>query len=515
MTSDRHDMRSSLDRLIARPDRAVLVLCAAQILFWTLAPILSHRAPPLDMVEMYAYGHEGVVATYKNPNLPGLILDATRRLTGGAIWPAYVIAQLFVATAFVCVYALGRDLLGNARALAGTLLLTGIYFYSWRTPQLNNNLTQVPLWAGVCLALWRATTSGRLRWWLALGVVSGLVLWAEYSAVSVLVAALVWMVADREARRSFRTAGPWVALAVFAVVVAPQIHFLIESDFLPLQYLDQLTHDDDAEGPIVFVGAQLGMHVVMFIMAGVAGLYGAGAGRRDPGEARAREFLTIMGLGPVAVVVGVALATGQHLKDLSGMPMFNLSGLLLLAWFPGRFDAVSLRRLARFAAVLLVVVPLGYVALQWTEPWTTGDAHRVHWPHRAIAEELTGIYERETGRPPRIVAGPVWDAGVVALGSRADLSVFIDADPSKSPWIAPEDVARHGVLVVWTAWEKPPERVLRFIGDAPIRSLDFSWSSNEDAPPIRLAYVIIPPYPPAIGFGPDDSSARSANGREH
>ena len=493
MTTAARESKGWFAGLIERPDRAILVFCAAQLLFWTLAPLLSHQCPPLDVVEMYAWGHEGVVATFKHPNLPGLVLDASRRLTGGAIWPAYVASQLFVVATFLCVYALGRDLLGGPRALAGTLLLTGIYFYSWRTPQLNNNLSQVPLWAGVCLALWRATESGRLRWWLALGVFGGLTIWAKYSAPIVLVVALLWLLADPKARRSLLTPGPWVALVVFAVVVAPQVVYLVRNDYLPLRYAAERVHVRGAEGPVIWVGAQIGMHFMMLIMAGVAGLYGAGAGGRDPGEARARRYLTVMGLGPFALVVLAALATGQQLKDLWGMPMFNLSGLLLLAWFPGRFDASALLRVARFAAVLLVVVPLGYATVNWTEGWTTGDFKRIHWPHRAIASELIGAYARETGRRPRIVAGPIWEAGVLALGSREDLSVFIGADPVKSPWIAAGDIDRHGALVVWWVWEKPSDRVLRLTEGHTVRKIDFSWTSNESAPKITLAYAIIPP----------------------
>src|SRR5262245_27262719 len=177
-----------------RPERGLAALMAAQIAFWTLAPALSHEAPPLDVVEMYVWGREHVVATFKHPNLPGLVLEATRLLTFGQTgWPAYLVSQVFIAITFCAVFMLGRDLMDGPRALAGTLLLTGVYFFSWVTPEFNHNVAQMPLWALVMLYLWRATTSGKALDWLLLGVFAGLSLWAKYSSAILLVVAAIWI----------------------------------------------------------------------------------------------------------------------------------------------------------------------------------------------------------------------------------------------------------------------------------------------------------------------------------
>ena len=150
----------TLTSLLERPERGLLALVLAQIMFWTLAPALSHTAPPLDVVEMYAWGREWVVATFKHPNLPGLVLEPLRLLLGQAGWTAYLVSQIFIAATFSTVFALGRDIMDAPRALAGTLMLTGVYFFSWVTPEFNHNVAQMPLWALTMLFLWRATTNG-------------------------------------------------------------------------------------------------------------------------------------------------------------------------------------------------------------------------------------------------------------------------------------------------------------------------------------------------------------------
>ena len=44
-----------------------------QVLCWTLAPLLTNNAPPLDVVENTVWGTERVIATYKNPALSSLL----------------------------------------------------------------------------------------------------------------------------------------------------------------------------------------------------------------------------------------------------------------------------------------------------------------------------------------------------------------------------------------------------------------------------------------------------------
>ncbi|MCY4230430.1 MAG: glycosyltransferase family 39 protein [Alphaproteobacteria bacterium] len=484
------------ERLLSRPGHAVALLCAGQAFFWTLAPALTHNAPPLDIVEMLVWGREGVVATYKHPNLPGLLLEAVRRLSSGALWPLYLLAQACVTASFAAVWLLGRDLLGPGRALAGTLLLTGIFYYSWPTPEMNHNLVQMPFWAWTCLALWRSAQGERIVWWLLLGVFAGLSLWAKYSSGLLLAAVILWILVDTPARAQFTRLGPWAALAVFAAITAPQAIFLVTTEFLPFDYALARAGSGGAGGPLSFLLTQLADHTVFLLMALAAGLFGRGASQRQHREARARCFLLIMGLLPALLAVLAAGATGMGLKDMWGMPMFNLSGLLLLALLPGRFDAGRLARIAVMAAVLLTAVPAGYAASVLFRAERSDKPSRVLWPQEEIAARLLRHYENEIGTQPQIVAGPVWEAGLVALTAPSAPSVFIDADGRKSPWIAAEDIARKGALLVWRAGAKPAPGLAALAAGRTLRQETFLWSQATAARPISITWTIVPPQAP-------------------
>ena len=51
------------------------------------------------------------------------------------------------------------------------------------------------------------------------------------------------------------------------------------------------------------------------------------------------------------------------------------------------------------------------------------------------------------------MAGDVWIAGNIAFYGAERPSVFIDADPAKSPWITPAALARQGAVLIWPAAE--------------------------------------------------------------
>jgi 4-amino-4-deoxy-L-arabinose transferase-like glycosyltransferase len=488
---------SIVSQLVERPERALWTLIAAQFAFWTLAPLLSHSAPPLDVVEMYAWGREGVVATFKHPNLPGLVLEGLRRITGIAGWPAYVVSQIFICTTFWAVFALGRELMDERRALAGVLMLTGIYFFSWTTPELNHNVTQMPLWALIALFLWRAGTHGGLLNWLLLGLFAGLSLWAKYSSAMLLAPAALWLLWDGEARKRLLTPGPWLALLVFIGVAAPQALWLIEHDFQPFSYASRRSGDGGPLAALEFVLTEIANHLPLIILIWAAGFFGKPAdGAPAKPEQRALRHLLLIGLGPVVLTV-LAGIFGAGLRASWGMPMFNLSGLIIVALLSNKLSAARLGRLAWGAGVLIVLVSGLYFAHMRYGAAITNDPLRGNWPQVSVSRALEEAWAEETGGAPlRIVAGDIWTAGLVGMGDRDPPSVYINGDASISPWITDEKLSRNGALFVWQEGANPPNAPaappLPVDGRVTIRFQNFP-----NSPPLRLQYHVLPPGPPS------------------
>ncbi|MBY0564807.1 MAG: glycosyltransferase family 39 protein [Hyphomonadaceae bacterium] len=483
-----------IDTLLARPERALFALALLQMLFWTLAPALSHSAPPLDVVEMYAWGREGVVATFKHPNLPGLVLEPTRWLTGEAGWPAYLVSQLFVVMTFAAVFALGRAMMDAPRALAGTLLLTGVYFFSWPTPEFNHNVAQMPLWALIALALWQAATTGRWAWWAALGVFAGLSLWAKYSSAIVLVVAAAWILWDEQARRRLFTPGPWIALVAFLAMAAPQAFWLVDSGFAPFAYAARRADVGEWYAAFEFLLTFALQHLPMAIMLLAAGLFGAAAASAPAKpERRALHFLLLLGLGPPLLMAAGALLTGAGIRSPWATPMASLSGLLAVALLSERFTAARLRGLAIGACVMIVVFSTLYFAHMRYGVAFTGKPLRGNWPQAEISAHFEDLWrERTNGAPLRIVAGDIWTAGMIAMDGPNPPSVLINGDLTISPWVSEADLRRDGALVVWSG--RQPAALAELIGARQVGQWGFRpANASAMADDIVVYFVLIAP----------------------
>jgi hypothetical protein len=175
------------------------------------------------------------------------------------------------------------------------------------------------------------------------------------------------------------------------------------------------------------------------------------------------------------------------------MPMFNLSGLLALAFLPGRFTERAPRRIAVFASCLLVILPAAYAGHLLFADSYRERPKRGNWPQQEIASRLLDAYRAETGAYPGIVAGPIWEAGLVATGTAHAPSVLIDGDPLKSHWISAPDARRRGMLVVWSGNRAPPAALADDLATASARRAQFRWSDDPEARIIELDYAILPP----------------------
>ena len=491
--------------LISRNPRAVFwtfVLCHGIV--WTLTPALSLPNGLLDTMEMLSWGSHWQWGYEKHPPLAAWIAEAFAQMTGKALWGVYLAGQLVILACFWAVWRVARDLVGHEYAVLSVLVLEGISYYSYETPAFNHNLVQLALWALTVLCLWLSLSSGRIRYWLLCGVMIGLGFLNKYDMIVLLVPFLVLMLLHAQARKQFGTPGPYVAVVVAAVIVAPHVYWLFKNDFPTVPYalargkgtgrlLDHLV------SPLTFGLRQALELVPAIIMVGLLRLGSiSNRGGAAPGGFP-RAFLFTAALGPFLAYIVVSAIMGFRLHIKWGTPLWSFIGVFLLFSVRPSLTEKALKRF-RYAfmgfAAAWVIAFVGKFAFV---PALTGHVSRGHLPGQAIADYMTTQWVRRYGTPLPIVGGDKWLAENIGFYSPDRPDVYADLDPKKSPWANDEAFKQRGGVIIWDAvkdgYAFPDPWRTRFPGALVQPAAHFGWQTSAIVPPVQIGWAFVASAP--------------------
>lgn len=445
----------------ALPWRAALAAAALYALVWSLLPPLLESSFPLDVVESLTWGREWQWGYYKHPPLSPWALHVFHRAFGD-VGP-FLLSQTCIAATLWLVWLTGRRLVDGQRAFIGTALTLGVVFYTRPALEFNHNIAQMPLWAALAWAMLAALQDGRLRQWLLLGLLAGLGMLTKYSMAIILACLALYLLAS-PARRTLLRPGPWLALLVLALVLAPHLWWLQQSGWLPMSYASERSATSSRHPHLAalgFLGVQVLNHVPLLVIALVAALRARTRVMASPEQESGRAglvqppsklhtawpgYLLTIALLPGLLVTLLGLVLGLRIRDMWGVPMWAFSGLLLAAWLPHRWLAAMRAPLLRGVLVwlaLATLLSLGWLA--WGAQWR-GRPARTDWPQAALAAQAQAQWAGLSHCPLRVVAGNYWLAGLVAVPAGPQTSVLITGDARYSPWVTRARLLEQGAL---------------------------------------------------------------------
>ena len=451
--------------------RAPLLIIAAlalgHVVIWTLVPSLVHLGLPIDTLEGYVVGRHWLIGDHKHPSLPWWLVEASRIVTGTVGWPAYLISGLCIAATYGLVFAVGRRLLDTERAVAGVLPLSGILYFSWVTPEFNHNVLQMPLWVAIILCTLRVRSTGDATAWMWLGAISAIGLYAKLSTAILLATVAMFLLADRACRRQLATPGPWLGLAVFALIVFPIAQWLLRTEFAAFDYASYRATGSSSSVALFLlkqVAASAGFYaLVVFAASGRGWRQRIDWPRWRQRDWSALEIIAFFHFAPLILAVIAAHLSGSGLKGSWATPMLSLSGMLVVALAPRLVDARAIRRLAMGAAACLTLIPATYAVSITHWDLLSQRPPRVAWPQREVAQRLESIWREKTGKPLRHVIGDVWHAGMVATYGAERAVTIVDGLLAYVASVTVSDLERDGALLVYGPGAAYPPHELRWL----------------------------------------------------
>ena len=468
-------------------------------------PWLANLSLPLDAVEALLWGREWQMGYDKHPPLSAWTAEIAGLLSGRSDLAIYALSQVCEAVAALAMWRLARDIVDEGRAaLATLLLLVGVYYMHFTSPEFNVNVLQLPLWALLFLCFWRAVrTAGlaALAAWTGVGICFGLAMLSKYLAVFAIPALALFVVFTPTGRRTLRTPGPYLAGLVAAIIFLPHFLWMLDTDFVTLRYgmrrssagetawFDHLTH------PMKFVIAQMlaGLAALVVLVLSGGRLPGSKNQARESAEIRdSRVFVWLIALAPVLAMAAYSLVTGARLRSMWGTPMLLAAPLWLT--MTASFD-MRPRHVPIFAAawcVLFAAAPIGYYIDHAVGPSLTHDAKRTNYPGRELALRIEREWNDRVSHQPLIaVIGDVFYGGLVSWYGDERALVYIEGSTDRTFWVEDSDVDIFGAMVVWKIGmaDRPDETDRSFFDQLRVR-----FPSMVELEPITLTPRLRGPF---------------------
>lgn len=417
--------------------------------------------PPVDNIEQLTWVRSLEWGYYKHPPLPTWLAWAPVRLLGLSASTSYLLGACCTLGALTVMWRLLVVLRDTRHANVALLAGLCISYYNGRLYYYNHNVVLLLLSTTSAALCWQAFATRQWRWWLALGVTIGLGALTKYQIAVTVVSVVAFAAHQRAWRDPVHRVGGLLAMLVALLLFVPHVEWLRAHDFGPIRYAVDSSLGAgfgliDRMGTAAhwLVDQVLNRALAAWLLLAVAAWSSgaapapvAPAAAQPRGGDSARALLLAWGLVPLLFMPLVGILLGADLQLQWGTPflLFAVPGVMEL-WPRSAWSRCSWpTTVTAFVAVQALLL----LSSQLTSPHGPAFLRDHHWrafDAAALAERLAAPARTALGGPIHVVIGPAGPAGALALQLPERPVVLIDGRLDRSPWVAPDLVARCGAL---------------------------------------------------------------------
>ena len=388
------------------------IFIASHLIIWTLVPALTNNNLPLDTIEHLAWGSNLDWGFNKHPPMVAFVLEIFYQIFGANDWAYYLLSQIFVIISFIVVFILAEEFFkNNVFSLLSVLLLEGIYFYNFTTPEFNVNVCLMPFWALTVLFLWKGFNDNKTTDWLLLGLFGGLGFMSKYLFIYLGLAIdlfIIYMIYKNKFNFNFK---PLISIIPFFIVLLPHLIWLTENNYITITYglnrtgMEEPNILNHIKYPLIFLGKQIGILIPFFIM--VLFLIKKFKSKISLKDVKLL-FLIIINIAPIALIFLTSMILGVKIRTMWMTPFYLFFGILVIYIFQSQINLNKLKNFVTIFIILFIFSPFAYayVSISKTDK-------RTDYPGKKEAEKAKLFYEKQNQVSGKIafVKGNEWIAG--------------------------------------------------------------------------------------------------------
>ena len=381
------------------------------LIIWTAIPSITNNNLPLDTIEALAWGSNLDWGFNKHPPMSAFLVEIFYQIFGAQDWAYYLLSQICIIISFFVIFKFAEDFFENkVFCLISVLLLEGIYFYNFTTPEFNVNVCLIPFWSLTVLYIWKGYKDNKIIDWLLAGLFAGFGFLSKYLFIYLGIGIdifLIYMIYKK--KLDFKCL---VSLIPFLLVLLPHLIWLTENNYITLTYgLDRTgTGDqnllDHNIHPLIFLGKQIGILIpfilmLLFLNSKLKTIFNLNDNKL--------LFLLAINILPLALVFLTSMIMGVKIRTMWMTPFYLFFGVLVIYIFQSQINLNKLKGFTLVFLILFIFSPFAYAYVSITE-----KDKRTDYPGKLLADHVQFKWDSYyLGENKKIdyVWGNEWQAG--------------------------------------------------------------------------------------------------------
>ncbi len=379
------------------------------LLIWTVVPSISNVNLPLDTIEALAWGSNLEWGFSKHPPFSAFAVEIFYQIFSNNDWAYYFLSQIFVVTSFYFVWKFSNLILEDITySLLAVLILTGIYFYNFTTPEFNVNVSQLPFWALSVYFFWKGLNFNKRIDWIFFGIFSALGFLSKYLFIYILLSLSFFFVFNIK-KYEKTTKNYLLSILISLAILTPHFLWLIDNNFSTIFYglnrsdISDLNLINHFKNPVIFLLKQIVILIPFFIMAYV--IIKKFKFRIDKNNKKTL-FLISINFIPLLLILITSVFTGAKIRSMWMTPFYLFLGTLFIFVFKQAIDLKRLKKFYIFFLFFFLLSPIIYLSVSFVD-----ETKRTDYPGKEIARLVQNKWDANFTNEIKIVIGDEWAAG--------------------------------------------------------------------------------------------------------
>ncbi len=388
----------------------------AHLFVWTLIPSITNNNLPLDTIEALAWGSNLDWGYNKHPPVSAFFVEFFYFLFGSNDIAYYFLSQIFVISAFYIVWTFSNEFFQNKTlSFFSVLILEGIYFYNFTTPEFNVNVCQLPFWALTVYLSWKLymkkdTNTVIL---ILLGVTAAFGFLTKYLFAYLLLSVVMIFAYEffitKTRKIDFKH---YLPIEIFFVLLVPHLIWLFQNDFVTIKYafnragLVDYSFLNHLKFPIIFLMKQIGILIPFFVLCYF--IVKKIKIRFDIKDKK-KYFILLINFLPIVLMFVTSVVTGSKIRTMWMTPFYLFFGVLILSMFDIKDDEQTFKEFFKPFLILFLLSPITYGLVS-----LINENKRTDYKGKVEANKVLQVWQKDFTEKINVVLGDEWYAGNIS-----------------------------------------------------------------------------------------------------